>query len=151
MKASPSGETVAAFANQAAVAIENARLYDQAQQEIAERKRVEEELKNKAQNLEEVNTALNILIKNMESKESDIQEQVIANIKHLVLPYLTKIRNNTADSNRKSLLDIVESNLNKITANGGGPQRLDHLRGELSYSQKLKINQASGCLGERMG
>ncbi len=35
------GETVAAFANQAAVAIENARLYDQAQQEIAERKRVE--------------------------------------------------------------------------------------------------------------
>ena len=64
-----------------------------------------------------MNAALNVLIKNMESKESDIQEQIIANINHLVLPYLTKIRNNTADNNSKSLLDIVESNLNKITAN----------------------------------
>ena len=34
---------------------------------------------------------------------------------------------------------------------GGGPQRLDHLRGELSYSQKLKIIQTSGSLSERMG
>ncbi len=38
------GEMVAAFANQAAVAIENARLYDEAQQELAVRKRVEHEL-----------------------------------------------------------------------------------------------------------
>jgi PAS domain S-box-containing protein len=37
------GETVAAFANQAAVAIENARLYEQAQHEIAERMRTERE------------------------------------------------------------------------------------------------------------
>ncbi len=27
---------------------------------------------------------------------------------------------------------------------------MDHLRGALSYSQKLKINQTSGCLGERI-
>jgi PAS domain S-box-containing protein len=44
----PSPETLQAleiFANQAAIAIENARLYEQAQQEIGERKQVEEALK----------------------------------------------------------------------------------------------------------
>jgi len=77
----------------------------------------EKDLEIKTESLTEMNAALNVLIKNMESKESDIQEQVTANIQHLVLPYLSKIRNYTADSTRKSLLDIVESNLNKITAN----------------------------------
>ena len=65
----------------------------------------------------EMNAALNALIKNMESKESDFQEQVTANIQHLILPYLQKIKDNAENSARKSLIDIVELNLNKITAN----------------------------------
>ncbi|MBN1580585.1 MAG: GAF domain-containing protein [Anaerolineae bacterium] len=39
------GKTVTAFANQAAVAIENSQLYERAQHEIAERKRAEESLR----------------------------------------------------------------------------------------------------------
>lgn len=76
----------------------------------------EEALDQKAKTLTEMNAALNVLIKNMESKESDFQEQVTANIQQLILPYLNKISNNTLDSTNKSLIDIVESNLNKITA-----------------------------------
>jgi PAS domain S-box-containing protein len=77
----------------------------------------EQELESKTKNLIEMNAALNALIKNMEVKESDFQEQVTANIQHLVLPYLHKFKDNTANSTRKSLVDIVELNLNKITAN----------------------------------
>jgi DNA-binding CsgD family transcriptional regulator/PAS domain-containing protein len=77
----------------------------------------EKELGSKTKNLMEMNAALNALIKNMESKESDFQEQVTANIQHLVLPYLQKIKDNTANGARKSLIDIVELNLNNITAN----------------------------------
>ena len=34
---------------------------------------------------------------------------------------------------------------------GGGPQRLDNLRGELSYLPEVKkVKQASGSLSERM-
>ena len=44
-----------AFANQAAIAIENARLYEQARQEIAERKRMEDELLHRAERLAAVN------------------------------------------------------------------------------------------------
>jgi diguanylate cyclase (GGDEF)-like protein len=45
-------EIVTAFANQAAIAIENARLYEQAQQEIAERKQAEDALRDMAEKLE---------------------------------------------------------------------------------------------------
>ena len=48
------GQLAMAFANQAAVAMENARLYDQARQEIAERKRAEEALKEYSERLEEM-------------------------------------------------------------------------------------------------
>jgi PAS domain S-box-containing protein len=76
----------------------------------------EKELENKTKNLMELNAALNVLIKNLESKESDIQEQVIANVQQLVLPYLDKIRANPDDISTESLVDIVESNLAAITA-----------------------------------
>jgi len=75
----------------------------------------EKELENKNKDLSEMNAALNVLIKNMESKKADFQEQVTANIQHLVLPYLRKIKKKFLDSTNKVLVDIVESNLDKIT------------------------------------
>jgi len=55
-----------------------------------------------------------------------------------------------ADELRKKGFNVTfKKNLG--SDDGGGPQRLGQLRGALSYSQKLKINQTSGCLGERMG
>jgi DNA-binding CsgD family transcriptional regulator len=65
----------------------------------------------------EMNAALNVLIKNLESKESDIQEQVIANVQQLVLPYLERLKSSDLDSAKKSLVEITESNLNKVTEN----------------------------------
>jgi signal transduction histidine kinase len=46
--------TLITLANQAAIAIENARLYDAAQRELAERKRAEEALKEYSERLEEM-------------------------------------------------------------------------------------------------
>jgi len=74
----------------------------------------EKELDGKTRSLIEMNAALNALIKNLESKESDFQEQVMANIQHLVLPYLEKMRGATPERIRTSLIDIVETNLKKI-------------------------------------
>jgi PAS domain S-box-containing protein len=80
----------------------------------------EKELVDKSKNLMEMNAALNALIKNMELKESNIQKQIAANLQHLVFPYLNKIDAGTMDITRKSLVAIVQSNLNKITSNFSG-------------------------------
>jgi DNA-binding CsgD family transcriptional regulator len=76
----------------------------------------ERELFKKASILQDTNAALNVLIKNMESKESKLQKKVMANIQQLVLPYLQQIKNVAKDIAIKSLIDIVESNLTTVTA-----------------------------------
>jgi GAF domain-containing protein len=67
------GELLEALADASATAIENAQLYERANREITERKRAqkklkasEKELRDKSAALKEVNTALNVLLKNRE-------------------------------------------------------------------------------------
>jgi PAS domain S-box-containing protein len=84
--------------------------------DVTDKHKFREALDHKTKSLIEMNTALNALIKNMESKESVFQEQITANIQHLVLPYLQKMRTQTLESTRNSLIDIVEANLKKIYA-----------------------------------
>src|SRR5512138_1193056 len=55
--------------------------------EIAERKRIEEELRLKSQNLEESNVALKVLLEQVEEGKKDFQAQILSNIRELVLPY----------------------------------------------------------------
>ncbi len=63
-------ETALAFAAQAAIALENARLYEQSQREVAERRRAEEELR-------EANRRLQIQIAEVEALEGRLREQAI--------------------------------------------------------------------------
>ncbi len=58
-------ERLRAFADQAAVAIENARLYTEAQQEIAERKRAEAALLQAKETAEAANRAKSVFLANM--------------------------------------------------------------------------------------
>ncbi|MGA9349194.1 MAG: HD domain-containing phosphohydrolase [Anaerolineae bacterium] len=62
--------TLSALANQTAVAIENARLYEEAQQEIRNRKRVEEEIKERNREL----AALNAIATTMMQSALDLDE-----------------------------------------------------------------------------
>ena len=84
--------------------------------DITERKRAEEELKNKAQNLEDLNTALNVLLKNRENDKTDLEDRFLDNIKQLVLPYLDKIENRNRDANQEALIDILRKNLSEVTS-----------------------------------
>jgi GAF domain-containing protein/anti-sigma regulatory factor (Ser/Thr protein kinase) len=76
------GETVAAFANQAAVAIENARLYDQAQHEIAERMQAEEALQRRNSELELLNRAGQALISTLD--QGQVLTTVLGEVRQLL-------------------------------------------------------------------
>jgi len=78
---------------------------------VAERTR---ELEDKTKNLEEVNTALNVLLKKRENDRKLLEENFVANIGSLVLPYLEKIRKNNLDAQQKFFLDTIEKNLDEI-------------------------------------
>jgi len=74
----------------------------------------EEELKIKSQNLEEVNLALRVLLKQREKDRKDIEDGFLRNIKQMVLPYIEKLRKGAHDAGQRALADIAIANLNEI-------------------------------------
>ncbi len=89
--------------------------------EIEERKRAETALRQRekeqraqARHLEEVNTALKVLIKQREIDKTELQENVLSNVRELVIPYLNKIKKNRLNTRQLTMLSILESNLNNI-------------------------------------
>ncbi|MFC1868269.1 PAS domain S-box protein [Thermodesulfobacteriota bacterium] len=91
--------------------------------DVTERKQIEKallererELDNKAKSLEEINTALQVLLNKREEDRVEFKDKVIANIQELVLPYLEKLMDSSLDERQKAYLSILESNLGDITS-----------------------------------
>ncbi len=89
--------------------------------DVTEQKRAEEalrkseaELLEKSRHLEEVNAALNVLLKRREEDKNDFEEKILANVKELVLPYVEKLKNSSLHSDQMTLVGILESNMKEI-------------------------------------
>jgi len=76
----------------------------------------EKELELKSLNLEEVNTALKVLLKKKEEDKKELEEKVLSNIKILVEPYLEKLKCSDLKKKQKSYVNIIESTLEDIVA-----------------------------------
>jgi DNA-binding CsgD family transcriptional regulator len=112
-----------ALADASATAIENAQLYERANREIAERKRAQKKLKasekalrDKSAALKEVNTALNVLLKNREEDQVDMENVIVANVKDLVLPFLEKLSRSHLDEKQATYVDIIQANISNIVS-----------------------------------
>jgi PAS domain S-box-containing protein len=79
-------------------------------------KKREQELQMKSQSLEEANTALKVLLKHREEDKATLEEQVLANVKKLVLPYLEKLKGPRLDSSQRVHVEIIEAHLNDIVS-----------------------------------
>ena len=71
-------------------------------------------LEIKRKSLEELNTAMKVLLKKREADKLKIEEYVLENVKKLIEPYFEKIKKTRLNDQQRSLLSIVESNLNEI-------------------------------------
>jgi PAS domain S-box-containing protein len=91
--------------------------------DISERKRMEEalkarekELQVKTSNLEEVNTALKVMLNKRDEDRKELEEKVKLNMKWMALPYLEKLKKSGLNERQETYRDIVESLLNDITS-----------------------------------
>ncbi len=106
------------------VAYEQSIIYaEQLNEQIGERKRAEEALRKseaavKAQvrNLEEVNTALKVLLKRREEDKAELEEKVLSNVRSLVLPYVEALKHTRLDPKQQTYLGIVELHLDSIVS-----------------------------------
>ena len=60
--------------------------------DLTDRIKAENELKKKSLNLEETNTALQVLLKIREKDIHEVEEKVLKNVKELILPYIEKLK-----------------------------------------------------------
>lgn len=74
----------------------------------------EGELKKHAENLNEVNTALKVLLDHREQEKVQLEQGMLINLEKLVFPYLKKLKKNDLDSTQNAFLDIALSNLENI-------------------------------------
>ena len=84
--------------------------------DITERKGMELAMRESAENLNEVNSALKALLRQRDEDRKEFEEAVLLNVKNLILPYFEKLRGSKLENNQKTWLDILETQLREITA-----------------------------------
>jgi len=76
----------------------------------------EAELEIKTNSLEEVNTALRVLLERRDEDKTEVEEKVLVNVKELVVPFLEKVKKSQLDPRQVAYIHILESNLNDIVS-----------------------------------
>jgi len=78
------------------------------------RNHLEELVRERTENLEAANTALEVLLKKREKDKRDLEENMLFNVKELILPYLETLYRGPLEEKQKFLLETAKSNANEI-------------------------------------
>lgn len=91
--------------------------------DITERKKTEEALRERESELllqksrlEEANTALKVLLERRELDKSELQENLLSNVKQLILPCLEKLKSTQLEGYQTTLVSTLESHLMEIVS-----------------------------------
>jgi len=127
-------------------------------EDITERKKTEETLKERerqlqveAHNLEEVNTALRVLLKRMDEDKTEVEEKVLLNVKEMIVPYVKKLKGSGLNERQKTYTDILESSLNQIISPFSlrmSSKFLNFTPKELQVANLLRQGRTSKEIGE---
>ena len=74
----------------------------------------EKKLKTHATELAESNAALKVLLRQREQDQKEFENNILSNVKHLIMPYIEKLKKNRSMSDDLVYLSIIESNLREI-------------------------------------
>jgi len=74
----------------------------------------ESELQMKSKNLEEVNSALKVLLKQREEDKKEVEEMFLSNVKDQVIPYVEKLKKSQPNPEQMACIETLETHLNDI-------------------------------------
>lgn len=121
--------------------------------DITERKQAEKNLQAKdramerqAQSLEEVNTALKVLLGQREKEKAEVKEALLANIKKLIFPYIEKLETGRLGDDAQTYVNIVKSNLNDLIsplANSLSSKYFELTPSEIQIADLIKAGKTS--------
>jgi PAS domain S-box-containing protein len=74
------------------------------------------QLQDKNQNLQELNTALRVLLNKRDEDKKELEKIIWHNVGEMIKPYLNRLKKTKLDGMQKTYLGIIESNLNDIVS-----------------------------------
>ena len=83
-------------------------------QELAAKQMAAEVIQKKSKEVEEANIALRVLIKQYENIEESMQQNILAQLEKVVVPYISLLRQLTQDDKGKEYLDIITDHLHTV-------------------------------------
>ncbi len=92
----------------------SAELEEKIRERTLELQKLSEELMVKNSNLEELNTALRVLLRQREQDKNEMEKLILANVKELVLPGVHHLKSFRINPVIDSLLSTLETNLRQI-------------------------------------
>jgi PAS domain S-box-containing protein len=129
--------------------------------DITEQKRIESalrqreaELERKSVELEEINIALRVLLKQREQDQKELEENVLVNMQELVFPYIEKLKNSHLSESQRAYLCILETHLQDMSAPflRGLTSQFTHLSPmEIRVATLVKEGKTSKEIAEMLG
>jgi DNA-binding CsgD family transcriptional regulator len=74
----------------------------------------EAELIEQSYQLEEVNSALRVLLRQRDEDKRDLEEKVLSNVRNLVQPYFERLKKTHLDHRQSTYINILENNLAEV-------------------------------------
>jgi len=87
------------------------KAHDELDKRVKERTR---ELEIQKNNIEEANIAMQVLLDKRQGDKKEMEDNVLMAVKEMIAPYVEKFKKTKLSDQQKTLLKIVESNLNEI-------------------------------------
>lgn len=97
-------------------ALEEAQVRRERKEAVESLKKREKALELKSRSLEEANTALKVLLQHREDDKVDLEEQVLVNVRKLILPYIENLKHLQLNDKQITQLKIIEENLREIVS-----------------------------------
>lgn len=117
-------------------------------------RRREAELEERNKNLEEVNTALKVLLQKREEDRRALETNMLCNVMRLIHPYLEKIRQLSSGERMRLYLEIIENNLKEIVSPFSNTLAATGLKltlTEIQVANHIKAGLATAEIARLMG
>ena len=84
--------------------------------DITERNRAQVQAELHTEELENTNTALRVLLKQVSENKTEMESKVLDNFTRLVNPYLDLLEENLANTQQHEYVKVIQENIKKITS-----------------------------------
>ena len=121
--------------------------------DITEHKKCEEDLKTNVASLEELNTALKVILRQVEESREELSAAIVSNIGELILPNLDKLKKTQLSVSQLSLLESIEASLHNISSTFLQKLRITHHKlsvREIEIAALVKEGKSTKEIAERV-